>query len=650
MVALPAAQADTPEVQITITAVSPTTLYQGGQLQISGTVTNATGRGLSGLQVVLWQSPDAITNVHDLDAALISEDVATPKGETFGRSQSLAVTAKGTLPAGATVPFALFGSPTLATPGAAYLVGIQVLDSSGQVLARARLMIGCMNYDQPLVSVLIVPLTAKPSMVQPAVTGDIPSPAVFMDESLAGELGGQLGQLLALSSHPGVTPLIDPLLVTELTQMAAGYQVISSPDAQPVEGAGQAAAQNALDQITAIINNGGAYRLPSGNPDMNAVAKLPNAKSVAAAAVAPADPNNPAETLPLAVLSKRAAISSAAERLIAQLRPALALSDALQPASTVQVSGVVTWMAVTSVTQLNALTGPLPLFRGDALVQSTTARWARLMVADAQDAPTVLMADDSTTAQIAMSWMDTGWQPTQLEHIVNGVKPAKLVWAVDPPSVTLPDDLLTAVTGNERALNLLSDVGDDHDQAASLGARLLPGAVSQSWQSDWAASLSWLNMASAGLNQQTGDGGVELHTAAQWHLSASNNRMPITITNTLGIPVTVQVRFVSDNSRRLDVPNSDLVTIDADSTTSVVVAPKAYGNGSVRVAVQLVSASGTLVGKPAQVQVVVTTAGRLGWIIIIGSGIAFVVATSLRVRQVRRQRKSDTPSSPDQEN
>jgi len=102
----------------------------------------------------------------------------------------------------------------------------------------------------------------------------------------------------------------------------------------------------------------------------------------------------------------------------------------------------------------------------------------------------------------------------------------------------------------------------------------------------------------------------------------------------------VQVGFTSENPGRLNVPITEPVTIDPGATGSVVAMPQAYGNGSVSVKVQLFSLSGTVVGDSVRVQVVTTSAGRLGWMIIVGSGVAFVVATSLRVRQVRRTRKA----------
>jgi len=59
------------------------------------------------------------------------------------------------------------------------------------------------------------------------------------------------------------------------------------------------------------------------------------------------------------------------------------------------------------------------------------------------------------------------------------------------------------------------------------------------------------------------------------------------------------------------------------------------------VTVTLVTRGGQTIGDPQYIQVVTTAAGRLGWIIIIGAGIAFVIATSLRVRQVRHQRAAE---------
>jgi len=519
---------------------------------------------------------------------------------------------------------------------------VQVLDANGQVLARARVVLGCTPSDQSTASALVVPLTVHPSLITAAVTGDTPSPAVFQDESLADDLGGQLGQLIALASQPGVTPLIDPGLVDELMQMAGGYQV-QTPTGELTDGTGQQAAAAALESINGMIARGAAYRLPYGNPSLNAMAEVPNASRILAFSALDAD--DPLESLPLAVLVQGAAPTTDARQLISSLKPALVISDVLNPTATLQAADGISWVATTPAVTLEDLTGPLPSFTGASGIQPPAIRNARLIVAAAQGAPTVVVVDDAATAQLATSWLTGGWQPVDLTLAVNGLKAHNLSLTSEPPAIAVPAELVARLTTIMKQATQVADLGNDAATATLTGQRLLPTALSNTWDGDWIASMAWLFDASAKLEQQFNAGDVELHVAGEWYLSSTDNRMPITVVNNMGLPVTVRVRFTSENAQRLSVPETEPLIIDAGSTASVIATPQAHGNGSVMVTAQLYTLQGTRIGSPMRVQVVTTSAGRLGWIIIVGSGIAFVVATSLRVRQVRHQRKTGTATS-----
>lgn len=644
----PQAMADDPGVAIALTSVTPDLTPYAASVTIAGSVNNDTNRVMKGLRVTLWQSTSAIKTLAALNAALASQDITSPTGVlvTDGTqpSQMLFSTAVSTLGPRTTAEFSLTGTLDLPTAGSAYLVGVQVLDANDQVLARARLLLGYPADDQPAVSALVVPLTVSPTLVTPAVSGDTPSQAVFQNENLADDLAGGLGQLLTLALQPGVTPLIDPQLVDELTEMAAGYQVVGDDD-QLAAGTGQEAAQAALDSINALIARGGAYRLPYGNPDINALAAAPDAAHLAQF-LAP-DAADPTASLPLALYIKGQAPSSDASKLITNLVPAMVVSDALDTAATLQTSGdAVRFVAATPVNTLGSLSGPAPYFSGAATMQPLMVRAARFAVTAGQGAPTVVVADDGASAQLATDWMGEGWAPVAITQAIQGLKPVNLAWTSQPAPATLPDDLAAALTRIQGELGVVADVGNDPQTSASEGRRLIPAALSATWQGDWAAASSWLQLASAKLEKQTGTGSVELHSAADWILSATNNRMPISVVNGLGIPVTVQVRFTSESPRLLNVPETDPVVIDPGATATVIAMPQAHGNGTVRVSMQLYTMHGKTVGSLAQVHVVTTAAGRLGWIIIIGSGIAFVVATSLRVRQVRRNGRDTAVVSP----
>lgn len=627
------AQADEPGVAVSIASVSPHVWEAGGQLVITGSVTNSTKSDISGAHVTFWQSDTALTTLTDLDAALANPDVTSPVGTTSQGGVTLG--SNGLLSAGASVAFTVKGTPSLPRSGAAYLVGVQVLDNAGNVLGRARLALGVASASQ--FGAVVVPLTARPSLINPEVTGDVPSQAVFEDESLLTLLRGQLGRALSLAEQPGVTALIDPILVDDLKAMADGYQVQSDPTAEPKPGLGQTEAATALLRIQALIDRGDAYRLPANSPDLNEVAATPQAAAIAAAAVQ-INPDHPLAGLGLAVFAD-GALTDDAQKLLVAMAPSLIISNSLQPgATTARDSSNLLWVGATPVDVLAKIDGPGP---NPGAVQQISARLARLIVAAGGGTPTVVVADSPTAVESVSSWMATGWRPLPLAQVVNQLLPGNLAWANDPASVTLPDDLASSVARVGRQLTLWDNLSDSGDDCTATAHRLLPGVFASSWQGDWIAASDWLAAAGAQLDQLVGTGSVTLRIANEWHLSSNNNRLPITIVNTMGIPVQVRVHFISENPGRLSVPDSEVMTVEAGSTTTVNVMPKAAGNGSVQVTARLLSASGTVIGAPVHVQVVTTSAGRLAWIIIIGAGVAFVIATSLRVRQVRHQRRLD---------
>jgi len=639
LVGLSPARADDPGVAISITSMTPSLWTSGATLSISGSVTNNTAANLAGARVVLWASTTAITSVADFDAAL-TDDPASPTGQVVSGTQAsaqLGADEGGVLPTGAHASFAVQGQPKFDTDGAAYLVGVQVLDSRGKVLARARLTLTVPAADGPATTALVVPLTSRPSLVAPGnPDASPPTAALFRDDHLADDLNGDLGKLITLAGQPGVTVLIDPALVESLTQMAAGYNVAADADTTPVAGAGQDAAKAALTSIDALAAGANAYRTPNYDPDIVALAGLPQAASTLANA-AQAPSVGPLASLPLAVVAD-GAITDQVRALFDGVKPDVVLSDALQTSATIQSGDDgASWVALTPSVTLSNLTGPLPDFGGADALQSMLNRTALLTIASAQGTPVVTMVTSPDDVAAANNWLNSSGTPTGLAPLLAKVQRAAFDWRADM-QVSLPSpDLAAAFAQTQQNLALLSDLGDQPQAASDLGNQVLPGSVASSWNGDWASALGWLQQSTSDLTEQT-SGSVTLHVAAQWMLSSRDNRVPITITNDMGMPVKVRVRFASENQARLSIPETDVVTVAPKSSASVIVNPLAEANGSVQVTVTLVTVNDTPIGPQQVVQVVTTSAGRMGWVIIIGAGVVFVILTSLRVRQVRRQR------------
>ncbi|MFV0428115.1 MAG: DUF6049 family protein, partial [Arachnia sp.] len=133
--------------------------------------------------------------------------------------------------------------------------------------------------------------------------------------------------------------------------------------------------------------------------------------------------------------------------------------------------------------------------------------------------------------------------------------------------------------------------------------------------------------------------------ASQFVMGSRTNEFPVTVTNGIELPVTVRIAFTSDSPQRIDVPTTDLVTVQPGEKLTVNIAPEAASNSVVVVSAQLETAHGQPVGDEREIEITATDLGRVGWVIIVASGMVVLGGTFLRIRAVRRERAevSDEP-------
>ncbi len=82
--------------------------------------------------------------------------------------------------------------------------------------------------------------------------------------------------------------------------------------------------------------------------------------------------------------------------------------------------------------------------------------------------------------------------------------------------------------------------------------------------------------------------------------------------------------------------------IEAGSRAPVTAEVQARANGQLPITAQLMTTSGLAVGAPLTIQINPTQAGRIGWLISLGALIVLIGATAFRIRQVRRERGSES--------
>ncbi len=634
--ALPAQADETTEpVQLTITSITPASTTGTGTVVIRGTARNTGTEALSGVQVYLWRSTDPIRDAPSLAAALDSaafnpvgarlyEDRKNYFNITTTSAEGSQVSAgKTSLDAGESVDFTVAGDLAGAkgfgftTTPAAYLVGLQV-KAAGRagVLGRARALLPVAAVNS-VTSTVVVRIGSRPGLLQGSM---------FADDHLATELDGRLRTLMDLALTSGATALIDPALYDDVAVMAQGYTVQGSTAST---AAGQAAAKSFLADLGTLIERGDAYRTPYGDPDI-ALLEAAGRHDVLDQATAAVPTTHAMAKLPLAIAPRDGAADADLIAFVADLDPALVLvAGKLGSAPVVTVDG--TTIVRYAADAYDGGPGPDP---------TTTApqKVGRLQATELVT-PTVTIV--TTAEQAALSTATAPWRSWQpLDERVAAITnpPTAELAKIDPVEV---GNWLEQVDRAGGDVTVWGELTNQPEAAATALGKMLPRATSQAWGGRRPAAARWAKaVGSAYGNAATGQG-VSLSVTPDIVTSAAEQEVPVTVTNHLDRAVSVKATFTSENPQRLVVADSELESIPAGGTETIRVTIQAKANGKVGVTGQLVTESGRPIGEAQSMTITATSMGRIGWIIIVGSGVVLLGATAMRIRQVQRERRAE---------
>ncbi|MBA3524917.1 MAG: hypothetical protein H0T85_10290, partial [Geodermatophilaceae bacterium] len=257
-------RAATASATITITDLTPSTVTPGSTVTVTGTVTNTADVPLSGL-VLRLQSGEVLTT---RDALGANDDDPSPASSAAAPFAPLVAD----LPAGSSVPFRY--STTAEVLGLSELGVYPVLvNVNGTPDGDVEQRVGELDAYLPF-----FPETpAEPTSVAwlwPFVDRPHHGPdGTFTDDELTDSVavGGRLERLLEVAeSDPRVrlTLAVDPLLLTELRQMVAGYTL---PDGSAGRGGPQAAAW--LERLSTLAGRHPVLALPWADADVVALAR-----------------------------------------------------------------------------------------------------------------------------------------------------------------------------------------------------------------------------------------------------------------------------------------------------------------------------------------------------------------------------------------
>ena len=629
-----------PAVTVALTSVSPASPSVTDTVTITGQVRNTSGRPLTKVQVYLWRSTDALADRPALSDVLSSQPdnplgrrVLVP-GSFFNvtdvsdaRSQAVP-SGKATLEPGESVTFsvraAVQGEAGLGLSSGVYLSGVQVrgaiAGSELETLGRARTLLTVTGPGAaPAPTHPVVMLDSRPSLL---------GRSVFLDDHLTDDLDGRLASLLALAQQEGTTLLVDPALFDALTVMSKGYTVRTTPALSAAALAhGQQAAKTFLAALEPLLNQGRAYRTLYGNPDVARSVAADRAELVTDAAVLPK--GHRLARLPLAVVPARLHLDRPSAEVLAPLRPAMVLASNLAASATVQSTAGIPVVRVRD-DAFDGGPGPNPATSTPQVIGRLQAE-QRL----GREVTTLVTSAQQADAELAAA-------PWRRRVALTGA-----LAAARPADATL--DIFEVPALDERAADALDAAGEslvtwgelvgDRLQAQELAGSLLPQTVSTTWGGDTAAATAWLTAAQEQRDAALAAGGVRLHVVRHFVTSADDQEIPVTVTNGLREPVTVKVHFESENPQRMSVADTAAITVAPGDSDTVKVRVTTSANGEVGVTARLVTTSGREVSPVEQVTITATQAGRVGWIIIIASGVVLMAGTAIRIRQVQKERR-----------
>lgn len=613
------AQAATTPLEVVLTDVTASGNLPTDRVTVTGTVANRGTSPAYGVRATLWRSTAQLRSLQAVTDALAAEK--PPTGGTITTVQTATdqvTTATTALEPGASSSFTV--SATLSqlslVADASYWVGVRLTgatspngNADAALAAQAQTLTTVPGATAPAI-VTVVELSATPSRLRPSL---------FADDALAAELapGGRLARLLDAAAQPGNSWVVDPSLLSEVTDMADGYSVVDGSGTQA--GTGVQAAKDWLAAYEALPQSSGVRTL-YGHPDL-AGAFDANSSTVLDRAL-------DATTASTADLPTVAALARVSDRALAELgrRGVPVVSTAAgtrQPWVSMGGAKVAGALSLDASVSSPAL-GDSPDTRAAVAVALARAVGSQVRLVTTPDAAAV-------AAQASPPW-------TVQRSLSDLLATAPTATADVPEAVSAPGGLTSATTARldqlRRELGMYVSAAPS-TQLARLPDALVSNAASEAWLADAAGRQSYIDAVAHAWNIV---GGIDLSVTRTVTLSSEQSQFPATITNHLADSISVRVVGVSDNSARMSIERSELVTIRPGDSLTVVLTASARGNGVVGAELHVETADGVPVSPPVPVTIEATSLGRVGWIIVAVSGAVLVVSTALRIVQVRRRR------------
>lgn len=616
----PSATAATPQLVVEITGVEASGSRPSDHVTVTGRVSNPAGAQVYGLTMVIWRSRDPIGDLPSLHQV----SVTTPPGVILPHwpeeSYRVITGQNVAFAAGATAEFtvrARLADLGFDTAGRAYLVGARALGTSAGSTAVGKVGQGSTVVavpGDPVPVTRLVMLTATPTKL---------TSGVFRNEDLAAELTGRLDALLTAAAAPGMSWLIDPALFDEITDLADGYQVRDGDDLLP--GTGQPVAQAWLQRFEKLDRKAGARTL-FGIPDLTGAAAAEDPE-VLTRAIAATDQITGLADLPLLAWPTDGVHTEQVDAYLSGDTPLLATNPLGAGALQTSAGGRVVLAAAVT----------LPADPDDFAARQLTL--AETVLAGEAGQLRVLRTSADLAADRATT---TAWQvPRPLGVLLAGTaQPGNYAEAapatLNPREFRKVADLEQSVTAYRQLAPNSAIPGE--------AAGLLTRAVSQAWIGRPRAHNGLLRELDGLIGPTALKSAFTLDASPRFVMSGRTSQFPLTVTNHLTESIRVKVQVDTDNSQRLRIPDTEVVTIPAGQSASITIRPEATANGVAIAQAWVATEGGRRVPPATEITIEMTELGFVGWVIVLASGSVVLGATALRIWQVRR--KDSTQSEP----
>ncbi|WP_431775469.1 DUF6049 family protein [Streptomyces cucumeris] len=670
---------------VELESLNPSVVRQGGELRISGTVTNTSGRRIgAGRLGVRIGAQGAI----DTRGGLAAVAGRTVLGRADGPSVPDRTAGVAALAPGAAHRFRLtVPVPDLGLDGpGAFALTVDLSREDGTVLGLTRDYL-CAYPDgtglEPLHTTVLWPITDVPHMeALTQRTSDRALP-VFRDDALRSSLGpgGRLRRLVEAGRDQPVTWVIDPDLIVQAQAMADGYRVARTPggtDPQDAaEGEGGDAAADWLAALRKAVHGRDVIALPYADPDLASLARggdeslaglLRRSSRTGRTAVDRAlDARTRADVAWPAGGAVDGAIAAYTRRL--GLSTVLASGGTVGPSAALVGGGATDDGAValgggtTALTYDTTIAALLSQGLQGSHGRSASGAAAGLRLRQRLLAETLTAVRElpyarrdlvvvpprrmpAATADVLLGALadgqKAGWlEPTRFEVALREPEPGEVRtydgYPVGLRASELPPARLAAVARDRRRLRALAKVLSDARATTASVRAAMARSLSTAWRGDAPGGDAYQRGVARYLTASMGS--VRLVPKAKVVVAGGTAVIPVTVDNGLQQDLTgVELRVLSSRPERLStLDRSVRVRADRAVSRTVRVRVSAYANGPVRLTARLhTTADGRPWGEPMTFTADVRSVPS-GAIAFVGGGVLLIVlAATVRLRRARR--------------